>query len=311
MATELGTCPPIFDPIRGHVPQLTTLASLPTGNSFIFFGPESIGKFLVASQYALFLNCKRGGCGECQSCTMESHLNIHVIEPTEGRINIAATREAIGLTTNSPWGSGHHVFIVRDAHTLSEASASPLLKAVEDRSSRTTWILITHDIDRLLPAMKSRCLVVRFSRLQESEVQQLFEDLEAPPACSKWITACDGVPGLALKLWKTELDNCYAQAAAMLAAIAARTKLHIIFKMVADMLEGSTRAEIETAMLDILTRRVSGREMTWVGKAYDAIPVSWTPKAMDAMVRSLASHPTTKPAFVLKNMVVQMRMARA
>jgi DNA polymerase III delta prime subunit len=101
-----------FRDILGHSKQINILKRAITGSrvahSYLFAGPEGVGKMLVARAFAKALNCETphvGGegvdegvdsCGACASCrAMEDgfHINLVKVEPVDGVVKIDQVRD--------------------------------------------------------------------------------------------------------------------------------------------------------------------------------------------------------------------------
>jgi DNA polymerase-3 subunit delta' len=106
-----------FRDILGHSKQINILKRAITGSrvahSYLFAGPEGVGKMLVARAFAKALNCEnppgcgeeggdKGGdegvdsCGACASCrAMEDgfHINLVKVEPVDGVVKIDQVRD--------------------------------------------------------------------------------------------------------------------------------------------------------------------------------------------------------------------------
>ena len=144
--------------------------------SYIFSGPDKIGKFLVAEEFA---NLLEGG----------SVVDIRVIEPQreekagvtkEKMIPVESIRELRVFLSSYPSQGKFRVGIVRDAHRLTEGAQNALLKTLEDPVDSAIVILITHEPGRILGTVRSRCQCVSFEPVGEELItpgmQELFPD---------------------------------------------------------------------------------------------------------------------------------------
>src|SRR5258708_5447169 len=59
--------------------------------------------------------------------------------------------------STTPASGRCQVLLIEDAHRLTEAAGNVLLKAVEEPSPRTVWILCAPGRDDMLPPIRSRC----------------------------------------------------------------------------------------------------------------------------------------------------------
>ena len=173
--------------IIGHERALQILtAAIRTrrlAHAYLFAGPEGIGKRLVATRWAMAINCDTppvtgfGGCATvgsvapgstgsaCRSCAMAaagSHPDLIVIEPDGLFIKIEqirAMQTALGLTA---WSGSRKIVLIDRAERLNQEAANCLLKTLEEPPPASLLILVSASPDDLLPTLRSRCHVVRF-----------------------------------------------------------------------------------------------------------------------------------------------------
>lgn len=118
-------------------------------------------------------------------------------------ITIEQVRDLIARTHTRP-AIGHYRVIVIDAiDDLERGAANALLKTLEEPAAATILMLVSHNPGRLLPTIRSRCRMLRFSPLSDDEMRALLArevpSLEARAAESV-IVAARGVPGRAIEL---------------------------------------------------------------------------------------------------------------
>ena len=161
---------------------------LPHG--LIFAGPAGVGKATTARALGALFLCQRPSqttpCGACDSCrVVESgnhpdyhvitkeliryhdktgkskgiDLSIHVIRPEV--IDPAGRKAAMGCGK---------VFLIEQAELMNPQAQNALLKTMEEPAGRTLIVLLTDQPGSLLPTIRSRCQVVRFSALSEGFV---------------------------------------------------------------------------------------------------------------------------------------------
>lgn len=166
--------------IIGHTKERALLSRIAAGGSavqaFIFSGPDRIGKFLVAKEFAsLFSN--------------GSLMDVRIIEPEqeekggivkERSIPVEAIRDLKAFLSQYPSYGKYRIGIIRDAHRLTEGAQNALLKTLEDPASSAVVILVTHEPGRILGTVLSRCRRVSFEPVDEEEicsgVQKLFPE---------------------------------------------------------------------------------------------------------------------------------------
>ena len=160
--------------------------------TFLFVGPEGIGKRTFALRLAQALLCTAvaesklspcGSCPECQQVLSDTHPDLRVIQkpaekafiPVDFFIGDRDHRMRAGLChfiSLTPSGGKRRVAIVDDADWLNQEGANSLLKTLEEPSPGAVIILISTSVQRQLPTIRSRSQVVRFHPLSNSDVAE-------------------------------------------------------------------------------------------------------------------------------------------
>jgi len=154
-------------------------------HSLLFFGPEGVGKKLSCLTLAKALNCDIEGpfdsCDKCPSCRKIEALNhpdINWVRP-EGAGNIIRI-EKIRLMKKrinlKPFEGKIKFSIVESAHLLTEEAANSILKILEEPPKNSIIILVTDDINRIFPTVKSRCQWVLFSSAKPAGLKKLLSE---------------------------------------------------------------------------------------------------------------------------------------
>lgn len=166
----------LLDKILGQddvISYLTRLMKQDRIPPLIFYGKRATGKKKTAIALAGSINCPNQGCEICPSCKMLS-LNIHpdikVIEPDNDSIKIDSIRELINEASLSPTYK-KRVYIIDNAHLLTQEASNCLLKTLEETSC--LFILITNAIFNILSTIRSRCFIIRFKPLSFSTFKAL------------------------------------------------------------------------------------------------------------------------------------------
>jgi len=128
-------------------------------HAWLFTGPPGSGRSNAALAFAAALVCSEGGCGACVDCRTAlagSHADVELIQ-TEGlSIKIDEIRELITRAAWTPSVATYRVVVMEDADRLTESAANALLKAVEEPSTRTIWLLCAPTVTDVLPTIRSR-----------------------------------------------------------------------------------------------------------------------------------------------------------
>ena len=140
--------------------------------SLLFVGPESVGKYAVALEYASLM---LGGDAVHHADCMVLEPPVEVIKGISKirDISIESVQDALHFLDRYPFSAQHKVLIIRDAHRMTESAQNAMLKIVEEPPSYACIIFITHTMKKILPTLLSRCQKILFTFLDGSEMSQM------------------------------------------------------------------------------------------------------------------------------------------
>ena len=182
-----------------------------THNSYLFSGPDGIGKALTAKAFIGSLVCKNKtkefeGCRECSSCKridLNEHPDVVWIEPEKNRsIKIEEIRKAKETLSLKPYESPLSICVIVDAHRMTVESSNALLKLLENPPGKSVLLLITNKKELILPTVISRCSEVRFSSLPIKDVTEIIcQNIEIEKKEAEFLSFFSGgSPGKALEM---------------------------------------------------------------------------------------------------------------
>ena len=181
-------------------------------HAWLLTGPPGSGRSVAARAFAAALQCPNGGCGDCRECRTAmdgSHADVDVIA-TEGlSIKVALVRDLVQLAALRPSVGRWRIIIVEDADRLtafSDAPANALLKALEEPTPRTVWILCAPSVEDVIITLRSRSRHVRLRTPPAEAVAELLQrrdGVDAPMALYAARAAQSHV-GLARRLARDE-----------------------------------------------------------------------------------------------------------
>lgn len=163
--------------------------------SYLFSGPEGIGKKLVAKTLAKAVNCVDEGidsCDVCLSCLKidrNEHPDVFMIDcdtPVFSGSNIDEKADSDALKIGHirqlqkdislrPYEGRKKVFIIDAAHKLTGDASNAFLKILEEPVKNSIIILITSKPFLLLKTVISRCRSLKFSGLPRKELKELIK----------------------------------------------------------------------------------------------------------------------------------------
>ncbi|UUZ60892.1 DNA polymerase III subunit gamma and tau [Nocardioides sp. B-3] len=151
---------------RDHVtePLRNALANDRVNHAYLFSGPRGCGKTTSARILARALNCARAPisdpCGECDSCVELARKgggSIDVIEidaASHGGVDDA--RDLREKAFFSPVRDRYKIYIIDEAHMVSNRGFNALLKLVEEPPPHLRFIFATTEPEKVLPTIRSR-----------------------------------------------------------------------------------------------------------------------------------------------------------
>ncbi len=202
----------MFSDVIGHSEIIYKLKNIiksgRIANAYIFAGPSEVGKEFVAINFAKAINCKEFDddcCDKCLSCRRindGNHTDVRIIHPEGTKLKIDQIRLLKKQETYKAIEGEYKVYIIVDAEKMTIESANSVLKTLEEPSDKTVFILITQTYDSLLPTIRSRCQLIRFSLVPQKILQEgLMKYPNMTESKAKWLTIhSQGKPGKALKI---------------------------------------------------------------------------------------------------------------
>lgn len=163
----------------------STIENKNISHSFMFVGKPGIGKKQFAHQYAEMIMCLQdgkcdGNSAKCDSCVkFEGNANPDYAEilPDGKTLKIEQIRNLQARIVEKPITSRRKVYVIDDADLMSEESQNCLLKTLEEPPEYAVIILIVSNESRILPTIKSRCVIIKFQPLTSKEIKRVKPEL--------------------------------------------------------------------------------------------------------------------------------------
>ncbi len=181
--------PATFAQVKGqeHVTGPLTQA-LRTGrinHAYLFSGPRGCGKTSSARILARSLNCVKGPtpepCGVCDSCVALAPSgpgSIDVIEidaASHGGVDDA--RELRERAFYTPVSGRFKIYIIDEAHMVTQQGFNALLKLVEEPPPHLKFIFATTEPEKVIPTIRSRTHHYPFRLVPPSVLRELMQDI--------------------------------------------------------------------------------------------------------------------------------------
>lgn len=169
------------------------------GHAYIVDGEKGTGKQELAYFFAKLLLCEHKQeyvpCETCLACSRVNsgnHPNITIIEPDGQSIKKEQIDQLILEMTKKGYEHGKKIYIIYEAHRMTNSSANTLLKYLEEPEGAVTAVLLTDAYQSMLTTIRSRCQRISLvppSRLQIVEHLKNDGVTEAMAATVTLITA--------------------------------------------------------------------------------------------------------------------------
>ena len=229
--------------VKDILRRMLTTGRVP--GALMFAGEAGVGKKLFALEMAKMLNCRSPegveACDRCSSCVRISqskfpeysedkdnrekliwsdHPDVALARPFNRLLRIGPMREIEREANFRPFESKARIFIVEEADKLNPQSSNALLKTLEEPPQTSHLILITSRPASLLPTIRSRCQMIRFSPLVPAEIEaHLLNSKQFSPTDARLLSrVARGSIGRALS---TDLETYRPQREAMLEVLTA------------------------------------------------------------------------------------------
>jgi DNA polymerase III subunit gamma/tau len=190
--------PQDFDDVVGQEAVVRTLRNaIELGQlrqAYLFAGPRGTGKTSMARILAKAVNCEQGPtatpdkvCHACVAIANGSSLDVIEMDAASQR-GIDDIREIRERVVLQPAEGRYKVYILDEAHQLTEAAWNALLKLIEEPPPHLIFVFCTTEMSKVLPTVRSRCQTFVFARPRLQELVRVLrrvcdaEGIDAPDA---------------------------------------------------------------------------------------------------------------------------------
>jgi len=168
----------------------TILKSKSLPHAFLFIGHKGTGKTSAARIFAKAVNCLANVyagkgesiepcnlCSNCKSIDKSSFSDVTEMDAASNR-GINEVKELIRETSLMPMAGKYRVYIIDEAHMITNDGFNALLKTLEEPPETVLFILATTNLEKVPKTIQSRCVLVQFGSAKIDEIVHMLKRIK-------------------------------------------------------------------------------------------------------------------------------------
>ena len=159
-------------------------------HAYIINGERNSGKEFIAKVFAMALECpdRKNGepCQVCHSCKQALSGNhpdiIFVSHEKPNVIGVDDIRNQInGNVAIKPYSGPKKIYIMNEGEKMTVQAQNALLKTLEEPPEYAVILILTANLESMLPTVLSRCVVLNMKPVKDEQIKEfLMKSMEIP-----------------------------------------------------------------------------------------------------------------------------------
>lgn len=153
-------------------------------HAYIINGERCAGKEFIARIFAMTLQCEKGKsepCMECHSCKQALTMNhpdiIKITHEKPGSIGVNDIREQINADVAiKPYSGSRKIYLINEGEKMTTQAQNALLKTLEEPPAYAVIMILTTNLEALLPTIVSRCVTLNMKPVEDNQIKQFLMD---------------------------------------------------------------------------------------------------------------------------------------
>ncbi len=185
-------------------------------HALLISGMDGTGKFNFAKKIATSLLCtspvNNTSCNKCQSCkTFQSgsnpdYMRIELLEEKQ-QISVDQIRQLSEFINYTRSFNAYRVILLNPVERMNMNAANSLLKSLEEPASNTIIILVTSNLSKILPTIKSRCQLLTLPTPNKNQSVQWVRQKLPKKNAEELLDMANGQPLNAIKITNEDIHD--------------------------------------------------------------------------------------------------------
>src|SRR3990167_4296498 len=168
--------------VKEVVKKILSAKSMP--HAFLFVGQKGTGKTSTARILAKAINCLKRNpqgpsepCNNCKNClSIDSFSSPDVVElDAASNRGIEDIKNLIKESNFYPMSNKYRVYIIDEAHMITNDAFNALLKTLEEPPKSVIFILATTNLEKIPKTIRSRCNIVNFHQAKREDLISMLK----------------------------------------------------------------------------------------------------------------------------------------